>query len=244
MSLITIITVVYNSRDMLRETIESVKRQSFRDFDYIVVDGGSSDGTLDVIKDNDGLITKWISEPDSGIYDAMNKGMKLAGESHLLFLNAGDVFSGPDVLESASPYLDGHDVVYGDIYVEGIKKRNYLKAKDFTLDNIKKYDTGTLCHQAMFVRKSKAPEYDAGLRYKAELNWYIDLLGAIPRENIIHIGIPVVNYKLGGKGYNDFLRNRAELAGVFMRRFGICSIFNINFIIRQLKALKWRYLNS
>ena len=87
---LSIITIVYNNKDNLIKTIKSVREQTYKNIEYIIVDGGSTDGTVDVIKQNPDLIAKYITEPDDGIYDAMNKGLKLATGDYLWFMNSGD----------------------------------------------------------------------------------------------------------------------------------------------------------
>lgn len=97
--LVTVITVVYNAKELLEETILSVLNQTYSNIEYIIVDGGSTDGTLDIIKKYQDKISKYISEPDQGIYDAMNKGMSLSKGQWLNFMNAGDSFYSNDVLQ-------------------------------------------------------------------------------------------------------------------------------------------------
>ncbi len=114
---ISIITVVFNGEKTIRETIESVLAQDFGEVEYIIVDGKSTDTTLEIIKSYSGRITKFISEPDRGIYDAMNKGLQLATGEIVGLLNADDVFASPDVLSLvAATFLNsGVDAVYGDL---------------------------------------------------------------------------------------------------------------------------------
>ena len=95
---ISVITVVYNGIDLLRGTMESVFAQTYPNIEYIIIDGNSNDGTLELIKENESKITKWISEPDKGLYDAMNKGIKLATGDFLWFMNAGDRIFAKDTL--------------------------------------------------------------------------------------------------------------------------------------------------
>ena len=95
----SIITVNYNNRDGLRATIESVVNQTYRDYEFIVIDGGSTDGSTDVLKEFDDKITYWVSEPDKGIYNGMNKGIAKATGDYLNFMNSGDCFYNEKVLE-------------------------------------------------------------------------------------------------------------------------------------------------
>ena len=113
---VSIITVVYNGIEFLEETIKSVIAQTYPNIEYIIVDGGSKDGTLDIIKKYEAHISKWISEPDKGIYDAMNKGIDLATGDWQNFLNAGDSFVDNNVLEKIfTTNLENITLVYGDI---------------------------------------------------------------------------------------------------------------------------------
>lgn len=97
---ISIITICFNAATDLENTIASVRSQKYKDYEYIVVDGGSKDATLAVINDNSDKITKWVSEPDKGIYDAMNKGIKMASGEWVIMMNAGDVFADSQVLQN------------------------------------------------------------------------------------------------------------------------------------------------
>ncbi len=116
---ISIITVCYNSENTLEDTIQSVKEQSFKNIEYIIVDGNSKDHTLDIIKKNKGIITKWISEPDKGLYDAMNKGIQMATGDIVGIINSDDLFCDDKAIDKVikefenNPELDG---VYADLY--------------------------------------------------------------------------------------------------------------------------------
>ena len=152
---ISVITVVYNGAQVLRKTLASVRAQNFDDFEYIVIDGGSADGTVRLIEESGGLVDRWVSEPDKGIYDAMNKAARLASGDYLYFLNAGDSFKGPLVLTSAASLLASDPVVLvGRVSVKGGRADIY--PVDFSLESIR--DTRALfashfCHQALFVRR-------------------------------------------------------------------------------------------
>ena len=112
----SIITVVLNAEKDLIETINSLRNQKFKDFEYIVIDGGSTDGTLEVIKNNLDIITKWKSEKDLGIYDAMNKGIKLCEGTYIGMLNSGDKYS-DNGLEIIHNYLRNKnlDFIFGSV---------------------------------------------------------------------------------------------------------------------------------
>lgn len=143
MPLVTLITVVRNDSEGLRRTLDSVAAQTFRDFQFVMVDGVSTDGTIDLIRQAPRVDT-WISEPDEGIYHAMNKGVALADGEWLLFMNAGDEFAGTDALSTAVAAIGmGVDVVYSDwIY----RENGTLAQADFDRMNVR--------HQSVLYRKS------------------------------------------------------------------------------------------
>ena len=145
----TIVTVTLNCNALLERTIESVLKQEFVDYEYIVVDGGSTDGSIDTIKRYEKNITSWSSERDAGIYDAMNKAAAKAHGKWIIFLNAGDTFCSPEVLSTVADRLEGSDldVLYGDI----MKMRDGAWAL-VTAHEPRNYHHIFFCHQAAFVR--------------------------------------------------------------------------------------------
>ena len=153
---ITIITVVLNSVEHIEKTINSVLAQSYPDIDYIVIDGGSTDGTVEIIKKYENRITCWVSENDNGVYDAMNKAwLKAKNDSYILFLGAGDaIVSLPDNMEQ----YQFCEVIYGKV---DIGAKVFLSKVDF---HLKLYNT--LHHQALLVNKSLHPFPPFDLNYK------------------------------------------------------------------------------
>ena len=111
----TIITINFNNSAELRQTIESVLGQTMKDFEYIVIDGGSTDGSVEVIKDYADHIDYWVSEPDKGVYNAMNKGLGKAHGEYVNFMNSGDTFHSPDVLEEVDSKIGDADILFGNV---------------------------------------------------------------------------------------------------------------------------------
>jgi glycosyltransferase involved in cell wall biosynthesis len=141
---ITIVTVCLNSARSIEGTLRSVLAQDYPHLEYIVIDGGSTDGTLEILRRYKHRITALISEPDRGVYDAMNKGIDLARGDFLLFMNAGDIFDSDDVLGRAARAADA-DVLYGDFaYAESARKGRVVAD----------VDRGVFNHQCMLYRKS------------------------------------------------------------------------------------------
>ncbi|WP_061249404.1 glycosyltransferase family 2 protein [Leptospira alstonii] len=151
---ISIITINLNNREGLRKTLESVRLQTYTNYELLIIDGGSTDGSVDCLKSDLDLIQKFISEKDEGIYNAQNKGVSLAEGEYLVFLNSGDTFLKKDVLFEISKFLeDDVDLVYGDILIDskndGLIERKYPNRLNYFY-----WSVLSLCHQATFIRKS------------------------------------------------------------------------------------------
>jgi glycosyltransferase involved in cell wall biosynthesis len=145
----SIITINRNNRAGLAATIGSVRLQTLKPYEFIVIDGASDDGSKEVIAQNNDVITSFVSEPDKGIFNAHNKGVMRATGDYLLFLNSGDLLAGPSVLDLVVPLLNGYDLIYGDLIVEKGEARNSYTAPD-------KIDTdfmlnSTLWHPCTFI---------------------------------------------------------------------------------------------
>lgn len=210
----SIITVVYNAKDALQKTIESSRNQTYSDYEHIVIDGGSNDGTVEYIKSLKYNNLKFISEKDNGIYDAMNKGINLSSGEYLLFLNAADAFASDNVLEIIFRNIDKKQtkIIYGgaNVYSEDGKFLSSLKPLNLSKKNLNKYATRVVCHQAIFVHKSIAKRYSDKYRLKGELNWYYDLIENCSNNEIIKLDNMICNYYLGGTGDKNFLENYIE----------------------------------
>ena len=155
---VSIITVCYNSVDTIEDTILSVRSQSYPHIEHIVVDGGSRDGTIDVIRKYDNQITRWISEPDKGIYDAMNKGIELASGEVIGTLNADDFYYSPEVISEVVQILQSHavEIVFGDVVFVDPKNLNRV-TRTYSAKNWRpeKFAWGFMPpHPSCFVKRS------------------------------------------------------------------------------------------
>ncbi len=173
---ISIITVVFNGIECIENTIVSVINQSYDNIDFVIIDGSSTDGTQSVIKKYESNISCWVSEPDKGIYDAMNKGASLARGEWILFMNCGDLFESRDTIANVVPYLSKEaNIVYGDTLLSyGNKKQLKFKpAKEFT-DII--YGI-PFCHQSVFVELDifKKYKFNLSYRYAADYNFFLSI---------------------------------------------------------------------
>lgn len=172
---LSIITVAYNALPTLRQTVESVSNQSNRNFEHIIVDGNSTDGTKDYLATFNQPSTRWISEPDTGIYNAMNKGLAMARGEVVSFLNADDIYL-PEtvslVLRAFSPEVD---VVYGNLRKERLlAKKWYHRYEKPNLDLMPR--TMGIFHPATFMRKARFDElggYNENYRFSADYDWLL-----------------------------------------------------------------------
>lgn len=168
----SIITINYNNLNGLKKTIESVKNQLFLDFEFIVIDGDSKDGSKEYLIENSDIINYWVSEKDEGVYDAMNKGLSRALGTYSLFLNSGDYFLDNGVLSRVNSVIDlTADLVYGLIQWEGIEQlwnpRKELQAFEMVFQSL-------IPHQAAFFKTAiikKIGGYDSS--YKVISDWVL-----------------------------------------------------------------------
>lgn len=152
-SKITVITICYNAVDVIENTILSVINQTYHNLEYVIVDGGSQDGTLEIIKKYENCIDKWISEPDEGIFDAMNKGIKMATGEWLNFMNAGDWFFSNDAIEKifSEKIPDVVGFIYSDCELRYPTGKVVIKETNES--------TGDIYHQASIYKKELHEEY-------------------------------------------------------------------------------------
>ncbi|GAB4222761.1 MAG: glycosyltransferase family 2 protein [Francisella sp.] len=177
---VSIITVVYNNKKTIKDAIESVLDQSYKNIEYIIVDGASNDGTVDIIKSYGSKITKFISEPDRGLYDAMNKGVKLATGDIIGILNSDDLYNSNDILEVVVNEFKCKDIdcLYGDLeYVDANnvnKVIRYWKSKDYTAGLFKK--GWHPAHPTFFVKRECYEKYGIfNLNFKLSADYEIML---------------------------------------------------------------------
>jgi len=213
MPLISIITVVYNNRALLSEAMQSVFAQDYPNIEYIVVDGGSTDGTMDVIKSHADHIAKWVSEPDKGIYDAMNKGIAMAAGEIVGILNSDDIYASPhavsaivEAMEKARAAAGWGDIVYADAASRIVRRWRSSP-----------YSRGKFLrgwhppHPAFFVRREvyeKYNSFDTKLRIAADYEFMLRVLEK-HRVSSIYVPMTIVTMRTGGASHRsirDILR--------------------------------------
>ena len=192
----SIITINLNNKDGLQKTIDSVLCQTWKDYEWIIIDGGSTDGSKELIEQYQQHFAYWCSEPDNGVYNAMNKGIAKAKGEYLNFMNSGDAFCDKEVLMQVSRCNRSDDVIYGDSYgVRGDKKILWQPPSDITLDF---FYSQNICHQAMFVKSAilKVQGYDES--YKILGDWAKWVTMYIEGCSFYHLPLVICLYDLDG----------------------------------------------
>lgn len=215
--LISIITVTYNCKADIKKTLDSVAMQDFEDYEMLIIDGNSDDGTLQVIDQYVNSIhnLKISSEPDNGIYDAMNKGIKKAVGKYLYFLNAGDYFTESNVLTKvASKFITDKDIYYGTVLWGGSIQYYPEKLNCFWLV----YREQMICHQALFAKRELYNDfpYDTSFKICADREWLIRVLKAdAAYESIQDITICFYDGNGVSSVYSKFDKESIRLARLY-----------------------------
>lgn len=236
----SIITVTYNAVNVLEDTIQSIVTQTYKNTEYIIVDGGSTDGTLDIIHKYKEHIHTLVSEPDKGLYDAMNKGIKLATGDYLCFLNAGDGLHEDDTLQLMVHSIIGTElpgVLYGETEIvdsEGhfLSMRRLSTPKRLTWKSFKK---GMLvCHQAFFARRDLIEPYDLQYRFSADFDWCIRIM---KKAEVLHnTHLTLIDYLNEGMTTRNHKASLKERFRIMAKHYGLIStaMHHVWFVLRLL----------
>lgn len=246
--ILSIITVCYNSVDVIEKTIISVINQENADYEYIVVDGSSSDGTINIINKHSNQIDKFISEKDTGIYDAMNKGIEMASGKYLLFLNADDILYSNKTLNNVCQFIGvdkySSDIYYGDIELENEYGIFHQKPRDLKLFPHKM----VISHQAVFVKRELLIDnlFDLNYKYCADYKQlsslyingakfkYMDL---IITHTPLNSGATYENYVNSTKEHFSILRERGD--SVFWKEK---KVLFLRMMVRTLKKFTPKFI--
>ena len=214
---ITVATVVRNGQSFLERIIMSVKEQTYPNIEYIIMDGGSTDGTIDIIKKNKDYISKWQSEPDKGIYDAMNKALKMATGDYLIFMGADDYFWDNQVLENVVAMMNENGNREG-IYYGGVYREKYRKIVNKEWNNWS-WVRANICHQCIFYPKSVYQNYQYDLKYRIGADYAYNL-NLWDKVDFYHIDVVVSYFSLGVSGANLDIPFEKELPNLIKQHCG------------------------
>ena len=228
---ISIITVVYNGQALIERTIKSVLSQEYTNIEYIVIDGASSDSTLSIIEQHKSKIAQIISEKDKGIYDAMNKGLKLASGDYVLFLNAGDEFYSNQTLTSVfnlgeadvyygnTAVVDGSGVVLGDRRLTPPDELNWKSLK-FGM---------CVSHQSFIAKRSLCAQYDMNYSISSDIDWVISILKK--SKKIINTKNYVSKFLEGGTSNKNRKLALKERFIIMSKHYGVIPTLFYHFYI-------------
>lgn len=236
----SVITVTYNAEKVLEDTIQSVISQTYHRIEYIIVDGASKDGTMGVVDKYRSHIHTVISEPDKGLYDAMNKGISLATGDYLCFLNAGDCFHGDDTLQKIVHTIHGKelpDILYGETALVN-EQRHFIRMRRLSTPESldwKAFKQGMLvCHQAFFAKRTLAESYNLNYRYSADYDWCIRIMKKAHTLHNTHL--TVIDYLDEGLTTQNHKASLKERFHIMAKHYGLLSttVHHAWFILRLL----------
>lgn len=225
---LSVITIVYNNAKDIERTMLSVLNQSYKNIEYIVIDGASNDGTLDIIRKYESRLAKLISEKDKGIYDAMNKGLAQATGDYVLFMNSGDEIYALDTVERIFASAPNADIYYGEteMYDENwrsLGQRRHRAPETFTWRSFK-YGM-SISHQAIYIKRSLTEPYDLRYKYSADIDWIIKI--AKKGSNIVNTHLYVAKYLVGGMSKQKHRESLKERFKIFSHYYGfVANVIN------------------
>ena len=196
----SIITINYNHNEGILRTIQSVIHQNYKNFEFIVIDGGSNDGSYKTITAYSNHISYWVSEKDNGIYHAMNKGVRASSGDYLIFMNSGDVFNDNSVLLNVAKQCNQSDILIGDTLCQHKKSYKFVKSPDeITLANML---CGVIRHQSSFIKRELLIKYPYDENYKiiSDVKFFID---AFIWENCTYQHINYIISKFENSGISN-----------------------------------------
>ncbi len=219
---LTVITIVYNNVRDIERTVLSVLNQTYPNIEYLVIDGASNDGTLEILKKYEGRLAKLISEKDKGIYDAMNKGLALASGDYILFMNSGDEIYGSDTVENVFATAPDADIYYGETEMfdedwKSLGQRRHKSPENFTWKDFK-YGM-SISHQAIYIRRSLTEPYDPKYKLSADIDWIIK--AAKKAGKIINTRMYVAKYLVGGMSKKKHRKSLIERFHIFSKHYGL-----------------------
>lgn len=237
---ISIITITYNAEKYLERTIKSVVAQTYSNIEYLIIDGKSKDKTLEIAKKYENSISKIISEPDKGLYDAMNKGIAHATGDYIWFMNAGDEIFEPETLEKALENSYSADFIYGETTMVDeltAKERNWYKQApaEAKMSHRAFINGMVVCHQSMLMKRTCAVNYRTDLKVSADIDWCIRSLKNA--QTFHNADLVMCKYLEGGISGQHRQQSWKERFQILREHFGLTATIIQHFKI-ILNALK------
>jgi len=240
---LSVITIVYNNVRDIERTMLSVLNQTYPNIEYIMVDGKSTDGTLQIINKYQSRIGKLISEKDEGIYDAMNKGLAAATGDYVIFMNSGDEFYTSETVAQVFAAAPDADIYYGETEMvnderESLGQRRHKAPEKFTWRGFK-YGM-SISHQAIYIRRCLTEPYDRRYHLSSDIDWIIR--AAKKAKIIVNVHQYVAKYLVGGMSKTKHRQSLKERFDIMRRNYGLLpTIFNHGIIAVNLG---WYWLKN
>lgn len=236
---LSVITIVYNNVKDIERTMLSVLNQTYANIEYIVIDGASTDGTVEAIEKYKERLGKFISAQDNGIYDAMNKGLALATGEYVLFMNSGDEIYAPETVSEVFAAAPSGDIYYGEteMYDENWKslgQRRHSAPEHFDWRSFK--FGMNISHQAIYIKRSLAEPFDLKYKYSSDIDWIIK--AAKKSSNIVNTHQYVAKYLVGGMSKQKHLESLKERFKILSHYYGLVPTL-INHIFIALNLLQY-----
>jgi glycosyltransferase involved in cell wall biosynthesis len=241
---VSIITVVFNAGNALENTIKSVLSQTYPNIEHIIIDGLSSDSTVQIIKKYESKLGYWKSEQDKGIYDAMNKGLKAAKGDYVWFLNAGDELYSNDIVKFIFSGTKNADVYYGetmDIDTAG-NEIGLRRLKTPEKLNWRSLNMGmVVCHQSILIKKDIVKNYDLRYSISADIDWIIDALRKAKTVSNTHLILS--KFQIGGMSRNNIVKGLFQRFFIMVRYYGFFPTA-YNHILIGFKFFRFLFKNK
>ena len=243
--LVSVVTVVRNDAAGLAMTMDSIAVQDYTHIEYVVVDGASSDGTLEVLKRRQAEVGCWLSEPDGGIYDAMNKGTRLASGEYVCFMNAGDCFASKDTVTRMFDPRPKSELVWGDCIVQNARGEEY---DDASVVIPRLHRQMTVCHQSLFTRRSTLLErpYDTSFRIAADYDFLCERIIAGASWEYRPLPVSRINDKgASAQIFRTSIREKKQIAlsrfpgrraSILFHYFILSLYMNAKMVLRAIRA--------
>ena len=240
---LSVITVVYNNVQDVERTVLSVLGQTYDNVEYIIIDGLSTDGTLAVINKYADGISKFISEKDKGIYDAMNKGLDMASGDYVIFMNSGDEFYDAETVAAVFATANDADIYYGETEMmasdgQSLGQRRHKAPNKFTWKGFK-YGM-SISHQAIYIRRVLTEPYDDKYQLSADIDWIIR--AAKKAAKIINVNRYVAKYLVGGMSKKKHRQSLQERFDIMKQNYGLIPTI-LNHVVIAFN-LGWYWLKN
>jgi glycosyltransferase involved in cell wall biosynthesis len=240
---LSVITIVYNNVRDIERTMLSVLGQTYTNIEYIIIDGLSNDGTLQIIDQYKSRVSKVVSEKDKGIYDAMNKGLAMATGDYVIFMNSGDEFYAPATVTNVFAAADDADIYYGETEMiddngRSLGQRRHQAPTTFTWRGFK-YGM-SISHQAIYIKRALTEPYDARYQLSADIDWIIR--AAKKAHKIVNVNQYVAKYLVGGMSKKKHRQSLEERFNIMKRYYGLVPTVLNHFVIAF--NLSWYWLKN